>query len=835
MKRFTPALFLMVLLFSGRALYAQEHVLQVQPAQVQEALAQQKKRAAGQLKSDAGRYKNKVLGPYREPVQQGKQGVKSLYTSRLELVRQLFSFNRDSVAALRLPPLVKLSGGQVSLTRQVGRREGAYPAQSPVSFTRFAFNGGVQVLGLPLQLHALYSTEQHAERQPMNRIGVSFDAERLRQTLRSRIDQRIRSLERITNTDDLKQLERLYQFYERNDLHVPDGNELARYAAGLGGLDSLRNLPGQQVQAARNALESGVRRREKQYRQRLREKTDSVRAVAVARKDVAVRKAAGNVSRRTRRRDGAGETTGDTAARSRLAYDPKVAQRIEQYLKKEKISWDDLRHWQRKRDSLRGQDFGQLLTYEELMALKAVREKDMAQGLEVLRKFGLFGGPAGLLGTVKSVSVGTSYPHFTKYTLREVAINGLSVELQPGPLYVAYAGAKNQVAVPSQLTYARRLQAGRIGVGQKDGNHLYVNLLYGRDNEHSFRGDSLISGLVDTSFYGKPRENYVLGTDFRLQLRKGLALTGEWAHSVTAMNTYENRVLPGRLGAFLLTSSPDTSNVQVGQALAVGLQTRVGRSTTVSLRGERIGAGYYSLGAPYLRNDLMGYEVQVEQQLFKRRLVLSPQYGRWQDNLSGMRAGTGTMETYSLKSRLALPKMPYVVVQYLRNQVLSPSVTSLVTTANLSTGYHYQLGSLNAQSALVATRQRQTLLRSDSTLHAVVNNLTGTQTLNFSSPFSASMNASYMSATGVAAAGNWLTGGLTLSYKFGGVLQTSAGFLEGNNQQDGNRQNRFAEMRLSLDKWGDLALRGEQNVLRVNDARFNYRERFCNLTWSARF
>ena len=835
MKRFLPGYPLLFWLLSVGAACAQEHSLRVAPQPVQRAVEQQKKAVAGRVKRDVAGQADKLRNVYTGQVQ---QAVKNVYTSRLNLLRQAFSFNRDSVAALKFPPLVKFSGGQASLVQQLGTREGNYPAQNPVSFTRFAFMGGVQILGLPLQLHALYSTEQSNQRQPMNRIGVTFDVNAVKQNLRKRIDDRIRMLEQVTSKEDLKALERLYQCYDRNQLTIPSGEVLAQYARQVSGIDSLRALPARQVQRLQDTLRQAYAKKKSHYRQRVQQKADTVQALVASRAETKLAPAREKVGRKAgakRRPRENRDSVAATAPDQPTAYDPDLRERLDQYLKKEKITWQDLTHWQRKRDSLRRLHPEQLLSYEELMALRAVREKDFSQGMAVLQKFDLFSGPAGLLSTVKTIGLGTNYPYFTRFTLRDVALKGVYVELEPGPFYAAYASSKNLSAVPGQLTYARHMQAGRIGIGKKEKTHLYANLVYGRDDKNSFRGDSIVAGLVDTSFYSKPRENYVLGTDFRVQLKKGFVLTGEWAHSVTAMNTYENGVAPGQLGRFLMAQTADTNNVQSGQAFAAELQTTTGRTTTLSLRGERIGAGFYSLGTPYLRNDLTGYEVRLDQQLLGRKLVLSPQYGQWRDNVSGLRLGTGTMETYGLKSRLTLPRLPYVVVQYLQNRVVSPTLKSLIISANLSAGYRYQIGNFTTQTSLVATSQRQAAVRSDSTIQARVQNVTWTQQVNLSSPLSVSLNAAYLKASGVAAAGKWFTYGATLSYVFKGGVQTSAGFLQGNNQRDGTQQNQFLETRLPLNKWGEVALRCERNELRVEDSRYNYWQRFVNLTWSTRF
>ena len=118
------------------------------------------------------------------------------------------------------------------MTQQVGRRQGAYPAMAPPTFTQFAFNGSVEAFGLPLAVHSLYSTAQTDGRQPMNRTGVSIDGEALKARLKGRIDERLAALEKITNPGELKDLVKLTDLYRSHDLKINSTRELESLLRG---------------------------------------------------------------------------------------------------------------------------------------------------------------------------------------------------------------------------------------------------------------------------------------------------------------------------------------------------------------------------------------------------------------------------------------------------------------------------------------------------------------------------------------------------------------------------------------------------------------------------
>jgi hypothetical protein len=788
---------------------AQVYPVKVTPAAAQEAITQKTSQVTNQLKKDSRSAQEKARETVQAKGEESKNAVLGLFKQKAALGKQLLSLNRDSLKNIKLPPLFKLSGGQVSLMRQIGERQGAYPAVSPVTFTRFSFNGGVQIAGIPLRVQSLYSTEQSSNRQPMNRTGVSLDMPKIRQAIEARINERIRLLEQLTSTHDLKDLDKLSAFYDKNNLPKLTGKELGEYLKTTAELDSLKNLPEQKARAM-------YQKQEKKYRKQLADKQDSVLTLA-------------------HQRQGLWKNKAKSKQDSLESKHPLLSKRIRKYMQSEKISVDDVKHWQDKRDSLQKLDQERLLHYEEITALKAARKGDISQSIAVLKKYHLLSGPLALLGYVKTFGVGTQYPHYTPFTLRDIPVTGINVALQPGPFYLAYTGSKSLSAVPQQTTYARKLQAGRAGVGTETGNHLFINVLHGRDDRNSFRGDSLIDGFLDTTFYNKPRENYLVGSDFRWQLKKGLSLEGEWAHSVTAMNLQEQRLSTQQVRQSLFRQTDDTSHLQTGQAVALQLQSNLGRSTTISMRGEQIGSGFYSQGAPYLRNDVRGVEWKLNQSFFKRKLTIAPQYGRWMDNVSGKASQTGTMQTYGVKAGLTIPKRPYVVVMYLRNTVQNPMVESLTSTTNITTGYSYQLSSFQTQSSLVASQQRNSTRQSDSLRQASIQNLTFTQTFNFAVPILLSFTGSYMKANQVPVAGQWFSYGGNVSYTFRGVWQTSVGVLQGNNEAEGLRQNQFAETKVTVKSRVEVALRVERNVFETKEVQYNYRELFGNLTLSSRF
>jgi hypothetical protein len=769
--------------------HAQVRELKEAPAAAKQVLAEQK--AAVQAK---GRWlyktrKQEGKNRYSTALQEGKDQVRESVQNRLNLLKILYDPEKDTLGRLRIPPPVRIASGSASLTQQVGRRQGVYPAMSPPTFTQFSFNGSVEAFGLPLTVHSLYSTAQTDGRQPMNRTGVSIDGEALKARLRGRIEERIAALEKITNPSELKDLEQLTDFYRNNHLKTGSTRELEALLRDVTPDDPAGKLK----EKARSTL--------RQHRQGLRDSADRFYASHQERM-------ARQLDQKVRKRLASGEI--DTTALKRL---------------------------QQKWDSLGRVDPERLLRYADITTLKALRDGKLSpqEGVATLRRLGVLSKGEALLGSIRSFGVGTSYPTYSQYTLRGLPISGFHAELQPGRFYLAYAASKNLSAVPEQRTYARNLQAGRLGVGKPEGNHLFATFLYGRDNKNSFRGDTLIAGVMDTSFYDKPRQNAVLAAQLGLKLKSYLALEGELARSLTAMNTYAEDFSSVPVPALLLRGAADSSLFRSGQAANLKLKGKLGKSTSLTLKAEQIGAGFYSLGAPYLRNDIRGYELKADHTLFKRQVTLSPYYGEWHDNLSGSRRTTTRMDAYGATVKVTPRKMPYLVVHYTRNDMESSLETNRMRGLNLTAGYGYKLGQMQAQTNLSLARQGNHSSNPESALNASISNLTYTQLLTFSFPVSLSGTLSLLDATGIPQSGKWVTYGGTAGYTFRTRWQSSIGFMQGQNQGTGRRQAHYAESRLNLGRYGAIALRVEKNLFRVGDPERDYDELLGSLTLTGRF
>jgi hypothetical protein len=157
---------------------------------------------------------------------------------------------------------------------------------------------------------------------------------------------------------------------------------------------------------------------------------------------------------------------------------------------------------------------------EKLQELRNLKETDLQERMEELQSMGLASATQGIACLFPTLVMGNSYPAYTKLTLDGLPVTGLQVECTPGPLYFAAAGGKVQSAttglgsylsVFDQGAYKRWLAAGRLGYGARDDSHLFLNMVYGADDDGSLPRDSMYRPLT-------PQKNVVIGMDGRLIL-----------------------------------------------------------------------------------------------------------------------------------------------------------------------------------------------------------------------------------------------------------------------------------------------------------------------------
>jgi len=323
-----------------------------------------------------------------------------------------------------------------------------------------------------------------------------------------------------------------------------------------------------------------------------------------------------------------------------------------------------------------------------------------------INNFGLnFDGGEKFFMGIRSLGVGTNYPSYSEYTLGGVPVTGVNIEINPGIFYAAFTAGANQRGIDN-LSYSRSLYAGRIGLGKKEGTHLYFTGLYAKDDEGSIKLDPANNTLT-------PKANYVFGTEAKLNLfGDKLSLQGEGALAVLTRDTrdpeLEHKSIPGWVKNIVDPRISTSFDYSYSGKLAFNNDAS---ATRISLGLKMVGPGYTSLGVPNLRTDQFGYEAKFDQRFFERRVTVGTFYKRYNDNLIQWKRSTTTTTAYGVNLGFNFPRIPFLRLSYSpysqKNDDLNPlrKVDNTTSVYSIMTGYSYRLGNLNSSTSFTFSRQ----------------------------------------------------------------------------------------------------------------------------------
>jgi hypothetical protein len=317
-----------------------------------------------------------------------------------------------------------------------------------------------------------------------------------------------------------------------------------------------------------------------------------------------------------------------------------------------------------------------------------------------LQRYASITGPEKLFMSIRSLGIGTNYPSYSEYTLSGVPVTGVNIEINPGIFYAAFTGSTNQRGIDS-TSYSRNLYAGRIGLGKKEGTHLYFTGLYAKDDEGSIKLDSANYTLT-------PKSNYVFGTEAKLNLFSDkLTLEGEGALAVLTRDTrdpeLESKSIPDWLKKLVDPRISTSFDYSYSGKLMFNNDAS---ATRLSLGIKMVGPGYTSLGVPNLRTDQFGYEAKLDQRFFERRVSVGTFFNRYNDNLIKWKQSTTTTTACGVNLGFNFPRIPFLRLSYSpyfqKNDDLNPlsKVDNTTSVYSVMTGYSYRLCNLNSSTSV---------------------------------------------------------------------------------------------------------------------------------------
>ncbi len=788
----TWKLTLIVLLVLSSNLYAQKRTVEIKEKLEDKAEIPKVKEEALHLVKEKVKLDTQLVKNQKDYF---NQKVKKKYS----LLKDVYDAERDTLRKWRLPPLFRFNTGEATLLQQIAQREGNFPVDNPANFTRLTLNTSAQVLGVPFLVQALHSTEQqHLPSQPMNRFSVSLDVATWKQQVDKRIDDRLATLESTLQVEELKKLEQLYDLYEEGDIPFLDSKALAQELKNLEAYQQIDSLK----QVAK-ALPQDIQERAEEEAENLKEKGETE---IKQRQEAYEKQAQEKLDKKTE----------------------KKSQKINKYLKKKDLTLQKLRRLQHLYDSVQRVAPEAIADYETYMILKALKEGNREEAMQRAKKYNIISLPERLAASLHTLTVGTVYPTHGEYVINGQPLEGAEVALQMGNLYLGYAGTRNLRAVPEQATFERKMNIISAGVGKKEEDHLIFSYMSASDDPNSFQGDRVVRSIGDTTFYNRPRKNYVLDAHFSFSPTSFLSVEGEAAYSLTAMDLYSQSISFGDLFNSMSANTTDTALVQAGKAYSLTGHAEVRAGTRLSLKLYEVDATFYSLGVPFLMNGVRGYEASLEQSFWQGQLVVRPFFGEARGNTE--ETSNSTMVTYGAQASITPQGLPYGAVDYRMTQMTNGFLNT-TELWNIQAGYDYRLEGINFNSSLVASLQEsknegtigETVIPPENiATKAHVYTLNQTATFNF--PLMANLNVSYRDLVGGIEAGQWIAVGTELSYSYKGIWENSVGFSLGRNQDGTNKQSALLRSSVKFLKKMHFTATVENTQFEAQETIQNYQE-----------
>jgi len=431
-----------------------------------------------------------------------------------------------------------------------------------------------------------------------------------------------------------------------------------------------------------------------------------------------------------------------------------------------------------------------------------------------------------IMSSFRSLGIGTSYPDYTPLTVRGVPLTGVNVELNPGLLYLAFGGFKNQKPIDN-LTYRRDIYTGRLGIGQKDGSHFYFTGMYAKDDENSITLDAANQSLT-------PKANYLFGMEGRLDLfRKKLSLEGEISGAMLTRDTrdadLENEAIPTWVKNMVhpkISSSVDYSYTLKGTF------TNEKSATKVTAGMRMLGPGYTSLGIPNLSTDKLEIKSRVEQKLSNRQISLSGEFMWYRDNLIDWKRNTTSVARFSLNAGFRFKGLPAVNIlfapTFMTNDALTGSSDKLDNkffVTSVFTGHAYKIKNMNMYSSVAYFMNSSSNLDSIITENVSVHNLMFSQSVGFTFPLNISGSFSMSFAKYPGEYSRILSGDISADYTLFELVNSFIGFGTAYEKQSNKKNTFYMGVSLGYERYINFEVRAEKNLYHSwKDNTTNYDE-----------
>jgi hypothetical protein len=305
---------------------------------------------------------------------------------------------------------------------------------------------------------------------------------------------------------------------------------------------------------------------------------------------------------------------------------------------------------------------------------------------------------------VNNLSIGKSYFNYTPFSIMGVGVTGGDIAVNFSKLYVqASAGLldmKQSLWFQNQFSQKYMVEASRGGWGQADKSHLHILFVNFASQPHT-GSDTMRSGT-------SPQSNTLMGIESVLNPFKTLLLKTEY------MKSFSRFSVP----TLELNGAPLPNQAFSNDAIHVNSQYSF-RKTSTDLIADlnRIGGNYYTVGNPYLRNNVFNYAFRFNQNLMNHSVQLHAGVRQESDNMDGRNTVTTQSQRIESGFSLYFKKFPTLNVNYL------PVYFNQRQIGEVSYRYFGKAVNLNASSSYLTSIASHSLSSTAVFSHSVNENI----------------------------------------------------------------------------------------------------------------
>ena len=510
--------------------------------------------------------------------------------------------------------------GQASIYGQLSDMQGA-GSLVPQNYVRAEIHPDMSFSGIPIGADILLSTEQNAFRQSINQVALRFDVQTFKRNMQKKLYSKMKMLEAIGDPSELNNLQSLKEkAIEKKFPKLKEWEEQLNDPAIAKGLQELKQL---------DNLEKIIHSAE----------------VKDAIADYGKLKAK--------------EAITDIQQLELERLSAFVTE-----IEKLKVKANEIRELSKKYEQYK--DLSKKITQAKRFADKDILKdpKFMKDGLKSLN---LMSKPQEILNGFQEITIGVSYPYFSKFSLSSISVNGINVEWNPGKFYLStiYGQSTRQTfntnfTLP-ELTLPQTTFGLKVGYGSPYDSYIHFNFV---DIEDRF------SSLISSSNISM-EDNRIIGADAVLSLfDNSINVGGELQSSLftrdkmisnDGVQEFNSSDIPlsGLYGNINNSSSFDIAWIAYTDIKLFGNDTKVKASI------EEVGANYYSLGSPVLLNDILRWKAELSQSLFNNQIRATAFARREHNNTDPLINSVESVTTsYGLNAMVNINKLPSLILSY---------------------------------------------------------------------------------------------------------------------------------------------------------------------------